>query len=80
MQVSILVNILRQASIIGIVSIGMILVILTAGIDLSVGSMLAFSAVIGADLMKTGQPVVLAIGVALLVGTPLWARSWAELC
>lgn len=70
-QVSNLVNILRQASIIGIISIGMTLVILTAGIDLSVGSMLALSAVVGADLMKSRQPVVLAVGMALLVGALL---------
>jgi ribose/xylose/arabinose/galactoside ABC-type transport system permease subunit len=62
------INILRQATISGIVAIGMTLVILTAGIDLSVGSILALSAVITADLLKQGMPVVLAILIALGVG------------
>ena len=73
LQISNLVNILRQASIIGIISIGMTLVILTAGIDLSVGSILALSAVIGADWMKGGQPVLLSVAVSLAVGAILGA-------
>jgi ribose/xylose/arabinose/galactoside ABC-type transport system permease subunit len=62
------VNILRQATINGIISVGMTLVILTAGIDLSVGSVLALSAVIGADLLKRGIPVPVAVLAALGVG------------
>jgi ribose transport system permease protein len=62
------VNILRQATINGIISVGMTLVILTAGIDLSVGSVLALSAVIGADLLKRGIPVPAAVLAALGVG------------
>jgi len=73
LQVSNLVNILRQASINGIVAIGMTLVILTGGIDLSVGSVLALSAVIGADLMKSGLPVPLAVVAALGIGALLGA-------
>jgi ribose/xylose/arabinose/galactoside ABC-type transport system permease subunit len=73
LQVSNLVNILRQASINGIVSIGMTLVILIGGIDLSVGSILALSAVIGADLIKSGLPTMLALPAALLVGASLGA-------
>ncbi|MBI5564670.1 MAG: ribose ABC transporter permease, partial [Chloroflexi bacterium] len=56
-----LVNILRQASINGIVAVGMTLVILTGGIDLSVGSMLALSAVISADMLKRGTAVSSAV-------------------
>ena len=41
-------NLLRQVSGIGIVSLGMLLVILTGGIDLSVGSIVAFSGVLSA--------------------------------
>lgn len=66
-----LVNILRQASINGIVAVGMTLVILTGGIDLSVGSILALSAVIGADLMKKGAAVPLAVPAALAIGLAL---------
>jgi ribose/xylose/arabinose/galactoside ABC-type transport system permease subunit len=64
-----LLNVLRQSSINGIISIGMMMVILTRGIDLSVGSVLALSAVIGADMLKNeGMPVLQAIGICLLVG------------
>lgn len=66
-----LLNILRQASINGIVSVGMTIVILTGGIDLSVGSILALSAVIGADLMTKGVPVFWSVLVALAVGAGL---------
>ncbi|RCK76826.1 MAG: Ribose ABC transport system, permease protein RbsC [Anaerolineae bacterium] len=62
------VNILRQASINAIISIGMTLVILTGGIDLSVGSILALSAVISASLMKNGVGVPWAILAALGIG------------
>jgi ribose/xylose/arabinose/galactoside ABC-type transport system permease subunit len=62
------VNILRQAAINGIVAVGMTLVILTAGIDLSVGSILALSAVVTADLLKQGLPVPLGMLVALAIG------------
>ena len=50
-----LINILRQASINGIISVGMMLVILTAGIDLSVGAILALSVVVTADLMHRAR-------------------------
>jgi ribose transport system permease protein len=62
------VNILRQASINGIVAVGMTLVILTAGIDLSVGSILALSAVVAANLLKQGLPVPLGILLSLAIG------------
>ena len=63
-----LINILRQASINGIISVGMMLVILTAGIDLSVGSILALTVVITADLMQQGLPVPLAVAAGLGIG------------
>ncbi|TCL59249.1 monosaccharide ABC transporter membrane protein (CUT2 family) [Hydrogenispora ethanolica] len=44
-----IVNVLRQTSINGLLSIGMTFVILTGGIDLSVGSILAFSAMVAAS-------------------------------
>src|SRR5574338_1640503 len=62
------INIFRQATINGMISVGMTLVILTAGIDLSVGSVLALSAVIGADILKRGIPVPVAVLAALGVG------------
>ena len=66
-----LVNILRQASINGIIAVGMTLVILTGGIDLSVGSILALSAIIGADMLKKGTAVPLAVPAALVIGLAL---------
>jgi len=66
-----LINILRQASINGIISVGMMLVILTAGIDLSVGSILALTVVVTADLMHQGVPVTLAVAAGLGIGGSL---------
>ena len=47
-------NVLRQISVNVCISVGMTLVILTAGIDLSVGSVLAFSSAVGVGLLKSG--------------------------
>jgi ribose transport system permease protein len=47
-------NVLRQISVNVCISIGMTLVVLTAGIDLSVGSVLALSGAVAAGLLKTG--------------------------
>src|SRR4051794_12934298 len=47
-------NILRQVSIIGIISIGMTFVIITSGIDLSVGAVVALTSVIVAGFAQTG--------------------------
>lgn len=68
-----LLNILRQSSINGIISIGMMLVILTRGIDLSVGSVLALSTVIAADLLRNASfdplmAILAALGVGLVAG------------
>ncbi len=63
-----ILNVLRQVSIIAIIAVGMTYVIITGGIDLSVGSVLAVSSVIMAVLMKAGVNPYLAMGVALVVG------------
>ncbi|MGB3376107.1 MAG: ABC transporter permease [Microbacterium sp.] len=65
--------ILRQASIIGVISIGMTFVIIAGGIDLSVGAVLALSSVVAAlaavqDIAKSSHWLVTVL-VALLVGT-----------
>lgn len=54
-------NLLLQASVNAVIAAGMTLVILSAGIDLSVGSVLALTAVITADVLQAGVPVPLAI-------------------
>ncbi len=50
-----LINVLRQISINGFLSIGMTFVILTGGIDLSVGSVLAFGGIVGASLASSSM-------------------------
>ncbi|MDR1852074.1 MAG: ABC transporter permease [Propionibacteriaceae bacterium] len=61
-------NVLRSISINAILAAGMTLVILTAGIDLSVGSTLAFSACVSVLLHLAGLPAPLAIAGGVLVG------------
>jgi len=56
-----LLNVVRQISVVGIVSIGMTFVILTAGIDLSVGSVLACSTLLMAGLKEFNPFVVFLI-------------------
>jgi ribose transport system permease protein len=64
-----LYNIGVQTSYTAVIAIGVTLVIITAGIDLSVGSVAALSGVAGVVLMaKAGVPVVLAILGGILVG------------
>jgi ribose/xylose/arabinose/galactoside ABC-type transport system permease subunit len=59
-----LLNVLRQVAIVGILALGMTFVILTRGIDLSVGSILGLSVVLFAGLLET-YPMQVAIPVGL---------------
>lgn len=68
-------NILRQSAIPLIIAIGMTYVILTAGIDLSVGAVLALSTVVTADLLQRGFPIVPTILVGLSLGGILGMAS-----
>lgn len=61
-------NIGRQVSINAIIATGMTLVIITGGIDLSVGAVMTLAMAFGAGAMLAGVPVALAIGLALLTG------------
>ncbi|MBX3278849.1 MAG: ABC transporter permease [Acidobacteria bacterium] len=63
-----LVNILIQSASTAIVATGMTFVLLTAGIDLSVGSVMFVSAVLAGKLALNGQPLWLATAAILLVG------------
>jgi ribose transport system permease protein len=63
-----LLNILQQSSINACVAIGMTLVIISGGIDLSVGPTAALSAVITATMMVSGVPFPLALLAGLLIG------------
>jgi inositol transport system permease protein len=64
-----IIDILRQISVNGIIAVGMTLVIITAGIDLSVGSIVALSAVMAASFAHPGEyPLFIAILIGLLAG------------
>jgi len=66
------INIIRQIAILGVVAMGMTLVILTAGIDLSVGSLMALSAgVMGVAATEWGLGPVPAVMLGLAVGTTM---------
>lgn len=70
-----LLNLMRQATFNGLIAFGMTCVILSDGIDLSVGSTFALSAIIAAEMIVAGLPAGLAICAALVVGTALGAVS-----
>jgi ribose transport system permease protein len=61
-------NVLRQVSINAIIAVGMTCVILTGGIDLSVGSVMALSGTLAAGLMVAGMNAVAALVVGIAVG------------
>ncbi|MBS4207527.1 ribose ABC transporter permease [Bacillus sp. FJAT-50079] len=67
-QVDNIINILRQVSIVGIIAVGMTFVILTGGIDLSVGSIVAVVAVVSAQLLAAGIPIFLVLILGALLG------------
>lgn len=77
-------NVLRQTSINGILAVGMTFVILTRGIDLSVGSVVALAGIVAASLATTSStagvaggpyPALLAIAAGLAVGMACGAVS-----
>jgi len=68
LTVSNLLNIAEQTSINAIVAVGMTFVILSGGIDLSVGSIVALSGVVLGTALQGGQPILVALLLALVVG------------
>jgi ribose transport system permease protein len=70
-----IMNILRQTSVNAIIAVGMTLVILTAGIDLSVGSVLALCGAFSATLVGMEWPIIFSIPAALLAGAALGSIS-----
>ncbi len=62
-------NLMRQTVTNGLLSLGMLVVILTGGIDLSVGPMVALTGIMVAGFSKQGMPLPLAILICLFVGT-----------
>jgi ribose/xylose/arabinose/galactoside ABC-type transport system permease subunit len=63
-----LLNVLRQVSIIGICAVGLTFVLLTGGIDLSVGSVIGVAGMTCATLLSIGAPAALAVAAALAFG------------
>jgi ribose transport system permease protein len=84
LTVSNLLNVLEQTSINAVIAVGMTFVILSAGIDLSVGSLLALSGVVMATLLQQGWSTPLAVVAGLAVGVGFGALngvaiSWGRL-
>ncbi|MEZ5395887.1 MAG: hypothetical protein R2724_24170 [Bryobacterales bacterium] len=61
-------SVVRQTAVINIMALGMTLVIVSGGIDLSVGAILAFAGVVGSMAMVSTGSVFAGIAVALLCG------------
>src|SRR5687767_908868 len=68
LTVSNLLNVLEQTSINAVIAVGMTFVILSGGIDLSVGSLLALSGVVMAALLHQGWAAPIAIAGGLAIG------------
>src|SRR3954454_12617886 len=61
-------SVARQTAVINIMALGMTLVIISGGIDLSVGSILAIAGLFGTMAIKAGQPILLGIAIGIGVG------------
>jgi len=63
-----ILSMLRQSTVNGLIAFGMTVVIFTGGIDLSVGSTLCLTALVGAGMIKSGVPVGFTVIAVLLLG------------
>jgi ribose transport system permease protein len=61
-------SVVRQTAVINIMSLGMTIIIIAGGIDLSVGAILAMSGVLGAMAIEKGMPIPVGILVGILTG------------
>jgi ribose transport system permease protein len=61
-------SVLRQTAVINIMALGMTLIIVAGGIDLSVGAILAFAGLVGAKAMESGAPIPLGIVIGVAGG------------
>ncbi len=68
LTVSNLLNVMEQTSINAVIAVGMTFVILSGGIDLSVGSLVALSGVVMASALHAGAPIPVALLAGLLTG------------
>ncbi len=69
LTVSNILNVFEQTAINAVIAVGMTFVILTGGIDLSVGSIVALAGVVLGAALKAGLPPIAAIPLSLLAGT-----------
>ncbi|MEH1100881.1 galactofuranose ABC transporter, permease protein YjfF [Micromonospora sp. CPCC 205561] len=70
-NVQVVFNVLIDNGFLLVVAVGMTFVILTGGIDLSVGAVVAMTAMVSASLLQGGTPAALVLVVALLIGPTL---------
>ena len=70
-----LINVIRQVALFGIVSVGLTFVILTRGIDLSVGAIVGVASVSTALLLAKGVPIAFTMVLALAIGAALGALN-----
>ena len=68
-----LLNVFRQSAVNALLSLGQLVVIITAGIDLSVGSILGLCCVLVALLLKAGAPPLVSVLAGLAIGLALGA-------
>ena len=61
-------SVVRQTAVINIMALGMTLIIVSGGIDLSVGAILAMSGLLGTMAMEKGQPILAGILIGILIG------------
>jgi len=61
-------SVIRQTAVINIMALGMTMIIITGGIDLSVGSILAMGGLIGTMAMEKGQPILAGVAIGILTG------------
>lgn len=73
-----LLNVTLQTSITAIIAVGMTFVILTAGIDLSVGALVAITGVVATSILKFDLPFSFSLPLGMLVGLLIGAVSGAS--
>lgn len=62
-------SVVRQTAVINLMALGMTLVIISGGIDLSVGAILAMGGLLGTMAMEKGQPILVGIFIGILTGS-----------
>ncbi len=61
-------SVVRQTAVINIMSLGMTIIIISGGIDLSVGAILAFGGLMGTMAMEKGVPIPAAVAIGIVMG------------